>query len=228
MTATRNQVETQGKHAWRQVCCALARERAHAEEAVAWGVAADAVPFCYRWEHVQQVVGLAQHLANAVGADRQVAEAAAWLHDICKVEPNHAERGAQEAVRILAETDFPTHKVPAVVAAIRQHEGLIRPAHAPPLEPVAAAVLWDADKLSKIGVQALAFSLSTHWMARKSLPERREQIEPFVHEVLSETVRSMNTAPAREMAQQRYRAMLQALEMWLEEENECTMVADVW
>lgn len=210
---------------WRDVCRALAQERAQAEALVAWEKFSREPLFQHRWEHVQHVVALALHLAAQTGADPETVEAAAWLHDICKMEPNHAERGAVEAEPILATTDFPSERISAVVAAIRQHEGLFRPEDAPPLEPLAAAVLWDADKLSKIGVQALAFSLSTSRSSGRTLGQRRVRTEPFVQDVLSRTVTSMNTAPARKMAQQRYAAMTAALAAWAQEESESTLPA---
>lgn len=208
---------------WREICQEIAQERAHAEALAAWEGRAERPLFQQRWEHVQHVVGLALHLATATGADATTVEAAAWLHDIRKLEPEHAERGAEEAEQILAATDFPPDSIPAVVTAIRQHEGLYRPEGAPPLQPLAAAILWDADKLSKIGIQALAFSLSSSRTSGRTLAQRRAYVEPFVHDVLRRTASSMNTAPAREMARQRYAAMTAALDAWAQEEVESAL-----
>jgi uncharacterized protein len=209
---------------WRAACRALAEDRATAEARAAWHHAP--IPFNHRWEHVQEVVSLALWLAVNTGADPSAVEAAAWLHDICKMQPQHAWAGAAEAEHVLADLDFPPAKIPIVVAAIRQHEGLYRPAGSEPLQPLEASVLWDADKLSKIGVQALAFSLSAPYTAGKTLAERRTYIEQFVRTVLAKTVRSMHTEPARCMAQMRYRAMVAALEAWAQEEEvQCVLYA---
>ncbi|MEZ4633449.1 MAG: HD domain-containing protein [Caldilineaceae bacterium] len=212
---------------WRSKAQALARRRAEREAMQKWRVDdAAQIPFSYRWEHVQAVVGLAIHLAEQLDADCEVMEAAAWLHDICKMEPQHALVGAAEASVVLADTDFPPHKIAAVVDAIRQHEGMTRPEDAPPLTPIEAAILWDADKLSKLGVQTIVYSMSAPYGNGKSLPQRRADFKRFAERTLSRTVDSMNTPPAREIAQRRYAEMMQALAMWAVEESEQTIAED--
>jgi uncharacterized protein len=204
---------------WRTVCRQAAVEQAIQEARAAWKLTDDQpLPFDHRWEHVQAVVHLALKLAKEVGADAEIIEAAAWLHDICKGQRAHATLGAAAAERILAETDFPAAKIAVVAAAIRQHEGLFRPPEAAPLEPLEAAVLWDADKLSKIGVQALAYLLSAHYMAGRTLADRRRNCLDYLEGTLSRTVRSMNTAPARHWATARYQQMASMLAIWGDEE----------
>ena len=107
-------------------------------------------------------MSLCETLGNQLGADMEVVAAAAWLHDIVKrhsAEPPEvpdAELAAVEAYRVLQSTDFPPDKIDAVCLAIRVHEGLIRDR---PVQPLEAAVLWDADKLSKLGATYLVHSL---------------------------------------------------------------------
>ena len=111
------------------------------------------IPFNYRWEHVQAVVRLAVRLAELTDADREVVEAAAWLHDVAKGRSkDHGKDGATAARRILSETDFPPGKIDKVADAIVKHRGLWV---TEPVEPLEAAVLWDADKLSKLGATAV-------------------------------------------------------------------------
>jgi uncharacterized protein len=204
---------------WRSVCRQYAEEQGLKEARKAWKLDADQpVPFNHRWEHVQEVVKLALGLAGALDADLEIVEAAAWLHDISKDQPKHALVGAVEAQHILATTDFPAAKIVPVASVIRQHEGLFRPAEAAPLEPVEAAILWDADKLSKLGVQALAFLLSAEYLAGLTLAERRLNCEKYVLNTLSRTVASMNTSLAQQAATQRYRHMRAMLDTWAEEE----------
>ncbi len=210
-----------GRAPWQAACRELALARAQAEARALWEPAPGApVPFEHRWEHVQQVVALALRLAETLGADAEVVEAAAWLHDICKLEPEHARAGAAEAETFLPTTGFPAAKIAAVVDAIARHEGFYRPAGAPPIEPLEAAVLWDADKLSKLGVQSLALTLSTPYVQGKTLLERRHYVTRFAHEVLARTVESMNTEPGRTLARRRYDDMLHALDAWAREEQE--------
>ena len=55
--------------------------------------------FNYRWEHVTTVVTLSLKLADLVGADREIVEAAAWLHDVTKPDgKKHARIGAAFAL----------------------------------------------------------------------------------------------------------------------------------
>jgi uncharacterized protein len=205
---------------WRQVCREQAQKQAISEARKAWKVSSNkSIPFSHRWEHVQAVVRMALWLAQQTGADAEVVEAAAWLHDIRKGTPAHGISGAREARRILLRTDFPPAKLPAVADAISRHVGLYRPPAAPPLAPVETAVLWDADKLTKLGVQALAYSLSMSFMRGLTLPQRRSNMLEFTQSVLVRTVQSMNTPPARQEAAQRYAAMLQVLEAWCREEE---------
>lgn len=200
--------------AWRAACKRVARDAAEMEARGQWHLAdGEAIPFNYRWEHVQHVVGLACWLAAETGADTEIVEAAAWLHDVRKTEPKHALRGAEAAVEILAATDFPPAKIAEVADAIRQHEGLYRD-DPDALTPLEAAVLWDADKLSKIGVQALVYALSTRYVMGRTLDERRAKNQRFLDDVLVRTVASMNTAPARQLAEDRLRQNQIIMDLW--------------
>jgi len=101
-------------------------------------------------------------MGQQLGADIDVLEAAAWLHDIVKshsTQPSQvpdATLAAEEARNILFGTDFPKSKIDAVYQAIIVHEGLFRDR---PLEQLESAILWDADKLSKLGAIYLVHDL---------------------------------------------------------------------
>jgi len=189
--------------AWRKDCRDLARARSAAEDGE--GAGQDGGLLAYRWEHVRQVVGLALRIGSRT-----------WLHDIGKGQPNHAAVGAAEARNFLATTDFPPEKIETVVAAIAQHEGLTRPVGAPPLEPLEAAVLWDADKVSKLGVSALALALGSANVKGNTLAARYHYTADFANRVLARTVQSMNTAPGRALAERRHADML---ELWDKESH---------
>lgn len=220
MSATEN-----ARAPWRAACRALAQARARAEDEA---TDASGLPsLAYRWEHVQAVVGLSLRLAPQVGADDAIVEAAAWLHDINKGQRDHAAAAAAEARTFLPNTDFPPARISAVVAAIAQHEGLTRLPGAAPLEPLEAAVLWDADKLSKLGVSAIALALGAPHVHGQTLAERRLYVNDFARGVLAQSVTSMNTAPARAMAQRRYAAMLAALDAWASDQAEAQFY-DLW
>lgn len=158
--------------------------------------------FNYRWEHVTAVVTLALKLAELTGADAEVVEAAAWLHDIRKeAGAKHPQEGAEVAHEILPTTDFPKKKIGHVAKAIRSHMGLWR---RKPLKDLESQVLWDADKLAKIGLTSV-FHLMPLMMMRGNGRTTQELIANARsnNKWLPKTVASMHTAPAQTAAQKR-------------------------
>jgi uncharacterized protein len=217
MTALPNQERQE----WRAACRQLAQKRAHEEALRLWEIPDTVVvPFEYRWEHVKEVVALALQLCQTTAADAEIVEAAAWLHDIRKMEKKHAIVGAAEAGPFLAGTDFPPEKIAGVVDAIAKHEGFLRPPGAPPLEPVEAAVLWDADKLTKLGVAALLFSFASPYVKGEDVSTRYDYVADFTREVLHQTVTSMNTVAGRAMAEKRLLTTTAFLDAWAAERND--------
>jgi uncharacterized protein len=163
----------------------------------------DTFQYNYRWEHVQAVVRLAVRLAALTGADAEIVEAAAWLHDVAKAEDaDHGREGARAARRILAETDFSPAKIAAVTHAITEHVGLWRKT---PVEPLEAAILWDADKLSKLGATAVLHFTSNLVDAGRGSTEDLLDALP-AEDWQPRTVESLHTAPARAAGQQRLSA----------------------
>ncbi len=166
------------------------------------------VSFNYRWEHVTTVVTLALRLAELTGADAEVVEAAAWLHDVCKFShgQRHPQAGAADARAFLPTTDFPPDKIEAVAQAIADHMGLWRDE---PLTVLEAQVLWDADKLAKIGLTAV-FHWAGGWLAGKEMRTLDALIARGRDaDWQAKTVASMHTAPARRAAAARLAAYRQ-------------------
>ncbi|MFN8475112.1 MAG: HD domain-containing protein [Anaerolineae bacterium] len=190
---------TEARVAWRETVRAAAYHAAIAE-----GAERGEGPFNYRWEHVRAVVRLAGWLARELDADADVVEAAAWLHDVCKAQPQHALAGAREARRLLAETDFPQERIDRVADAIEKHAGLFRET---PVEPLEAAVLWDADKLSKLGATAFLHWLAVGYLSSNSTEALMAENEEWLREVQPRMAASMNTGPARAEARRRLSAM---------------------
>lgn len=153
--------------------------------------------FVYRWEHVKAVVTQARKLARLTGADEDIVVAAAWLHDVKKYEDgrHHAELGAKFAQKFLSNTNFPPEKIAAVSYAISVHAGLWRDK---PLKNLEAQVLWDADKLTKVGLTAIF-----HWVpGNVARADKRFTTENFVkggheNDWQDKTVASFHTEPAR-------------------------------
>ena len=197
---------------WGREVIAIVTENTIRDSLALWRQPEDKVPhFNYRLEHVKVVVRLAEYLAEKLGADREVVRAAAWLHDLAKdmakiylERDEHGREGAAEARRILAGTDFPPEKVDAVCEAIEKHVGLYKEVLVEPLE---AAIIWDADKLAKLGATAIVHylplrpalsSLEGELTTARILAEGEEWLA-----MGQRMVDSMNTAFAGEMAQER-------------------------
>ena len=196
---------------WRQACERALRERTEADAIQAWGFARETAEgpravFDYRYEHTLAVVRAARWLCPRCGADLDVVECAAWLHDVAKRlkqqkgRDTHAADASAAVAAILADTDFPPGKIPQVRQAIERHVGLRLSA---PLQPLEAAALWDADKLSKIGAASLVhFACVAGAFRPVTTAEilRRGQAWLSLAEGIAA---SMNTGPAREEAARR-------------------------
>ena len=204
-------IESSERPNWRRAVQEVMREATEQEILNRYG-SLD-VSFNYRWEHVTTVVSLAKKLAQLTGADCEVVEAAAWLHDIRKETKHlHAIEGAEFAREFLKQTNYPPEKIEVVAQAIEVHMGLWRDE---PLTNLEAMVLWDADKLAKIGLTAVF-----HWtggsLAGSEIRDVRALIEESRQADWQEkTVASMHSEPAKRAAHNRlahYRWLWQALE----------------
>ncbi len=109
--------------------------------------------FNYRAEHTELVLSIGMQLGRKLEADMDIIRAAILLHDIGrnKVEKGHAKVGAQLASEILKKCDFPLEKIDAVTYAIGIHAGWDESIP----ETLEARILWDADKLSKLGASVI-------------------------------------------------------------------------
>jgi len=161
------------------------------------------------WDHVLRVRYLAVSLADAEGADHDICEAAALLHDIGRGKPGepssgHAAVSAQRAEPILERVGCPDAKAPAILDAIAQHsfhEG------ATPRE-LEARILQDADRLDALGAVGIARAFMRAGEQGRALSTA---VEHF-HEKLLRLRDQMHTPAARAMADRRHRILLRFLE----------------
>nr|WP_227374809.1 HD domain-containing protein [Haladaptatus halobius] len=110
------------------------------------------------WHHVRRVATLAETLAAEYDADETVLFVAVWLHDIGRGREDrgeiddHAEWGAREAKRILADFDPARETVEAVQHCVRAHRfsNDVEP------ETLEARLLSDADNLDALGAVGIA------------------------------------------------------------------------
>ncbi|HII71902.1 TPA: HD domain-containing protein [Candidatus Woesearchaeota archaeon] len=113
---------------------------------------------CHDWDHTERVYQLAKHLAEKEGADMEIVELAAILHDIGREEQDnaggkvcHAEIGAEIAAKILKKHGYDDKKTEKITHCVRCHR--FRGENIPNTKE--AQVIYDADKLDAIGAIGL-------------------------------------------------------------------------
>lgn len=114
---------------------------------------------CHDWDHTERVYNMCVHIGEKEGADMEVLEIAAALHDIardkqtaCKGKICHAEEGVKMAREILAEYNLESEKIENILHCIKTHR--FRGENIP--ETLEAKILFDADKLDAIGAIGIA------------------------------------------------------------------------
>ncbi len=150
---------------WENYLENLLREKTEKEAAALWKLIGGGIPFDYRFEHVIAVVKTGRYLQRFEGGNLKVIVAACYLHDIGKSffvkegkNKHHGFKSAEMAKEILKDIDdFSQQEIENVVEAIRNHVGLFRDNKERCLE---GKILWDADKLTKVGALSLAHSLA--------------------------------------------------------------------
>lgn len=116
-------------------------------------------PRSHDWQHSLRVHKLCLRIGPCEGADMVVLEAAAYLHDIGRVSPDHtghddchATRGARMAERLLDPLPLAPECKDNIVHCVRAH----RYRSDCPARTIEARVLFDADKLDAIGAIGIA------------------------------------------------------------------------
>ncbi len=165
--------------------------------------------FNYRYSHVSQVVAVATDLAKAAGADMDIITTAAWLHDFAKPGmgevPGHGETSAKDAREILLKEGIDPDTVERICDTIRKHVGLTLDS---PLEPMEAQILWEADKLVKLGVTVFAHMIVYMQQAKPgfSLSSLADELRDYL-DLAGRIAASMNTKRAQELARIRLDAV---------------------
>lgn len=159
-----------------------------------------------RLEHIQQVERDALRLAREIPADEDILLAAVWIHDRHRPAyegDEHAADSARWARTNLAALGFPAEKVQAVAYAIEHHVDL---PGAIPESALEARLLWDTDKLAKIGPLNIVAYLCSH----PAFPDQRITYERLALLGLEKLERSRRLAEslyfelARSIARERY------------------------
>ena len=170
----------------------------------------------YRFNHIQNVVGLGAEIAREEGANADVTRVAALFHDIAKLEVDqdvHAEEGARIAREYLTtQCDYPQSFVDQVCSAVENHSYQGDPTDL----PLETQCLIEADILDKVGANGAALMLlrmgyeaRTHMDAAEMIGRVLERGEDARNRVQSQT--------ARDIAHRRIKRVRWFRE-WLEEE----------
>src|SRR3990170_8130986 len=135
------------------------------DQARSWYDALDPV---HGFDHVLRVLDLALRLGREVGADLEILQAAALLHDASGAAPSaspsapnnggrasHEHASAEFARQILTEEAWPEERIAAVEHCIRAH----RYRGSEQASSLEAQVLFDADKLDVLGAFGVARTL---------------------------------------------------------------------
>ncbi len=106
----------------------------------------------FRWRHTLRVLSTAREIGLTEGANMEVLEIAALLHDVAKLDPrsdeiHHAVLGSQIAEEFLHKLNIPEQQLGMIVEAIRFHS-LDTNQDDLGLETL---VLKDADRLDEVG-----------------------------------------------------------------------------
>ncbi len=170
----------------------------------------------YRFNHIRNVVALAEEIARKEGADVDVTRVAALFHDVAKLETDqelHAEAGARVAREYLSSRgEFPDSFVTQVSRAIENHS------YGGDLDDLSLETrcLVEADLLDKIGANGTALMLLRMGYEARTHMETDE----IVDRVLERGVDAANRVEsdtAESIAHQRLKRVRWFRE-WLEDE----------
>jgi len=151
--------------------------------------------------HIISVVKYAGQLAKERGADEEIVEISAWLHDIGRVlgDPeNHHISGGEYAEKFLLKYGYPIEKIERVKHCILAHRGSKNIAR----ETIEAECLADADALSHFDN---IFSLFNLALVKKKL--NVNDSKKFVREKLERSWNKL-TPKSKEIIKSKYEAAM--------------------
>ncbi len=118
--------------------------------------------FNFRLEHIRQVERDAIHLMSTERGDEEIVMAAVWIHD--RFQPQfdgaqHADKAGRWTRANLVQLGFPTYKVESVARAVELHT---RRSMDIPQDLREAQMMWDADRLARLGPMNLISYMMCH------------------------------------------------------------------
>lgn len=170
----------------------------------------------YRFNHILNVVDLAEEIARREGANVDVTRVAALFHDIAKLDADqdvHADEGARVAREYLeAHADYPHSFVNEVCKAVREHsyQGDISKL------PLETQCLIEADLLDKVGANGTSLMLLRMGYEARTHMDAAEMVNR-VYERGKDAAERVESDTAVGIAHQRLKRVRWFRE-WLEEE----------
>ena len=170
----------------------------------------------YRYNHILNVVDLAEHIAEREGANVDVVKIAALFHDIAKLEADqdvHAEEGARVAREYLStHGDFAQSFVEQVCQVIAEHS------YQGPLADVSLETrcLIEADIIDKVGANGTALMLLRMGYEARTHMDAAEMVQRVL-ERGKDASRRVDSDTAESLVHQRL-TRVKWFQEWLEEE----------
>ncbi len=154
---------------------------------------------------------------------------AAYLHNISTVEygfHNHHLKSAEMAVEFLGELGMPAERIEKVEQAILTHTQAVA-AQGRESFPLEGRVLYDADKLGRLSGLAVVTSLiefGARYSNRDVNAEILAAVLRHIEERFVDLYQSLHTAPARDMAKEKFGNALAFLDGVIEHLSDSTPV----
>ncbi len=164
---------------------------------ILWEVVKNKPGAAHGLDHVERVYRLALEIGKKEGADVEVIEISAILHDIERDKNNHAVESARYAKKILLRMSYPEEIIERVVHCIESHSfsSGIKP------RTLEAKVLSDADKLDAMGATGIARAFMFAGETGRDIQASLEHFETKLLRLQS----MLYTETARKMGRERHR-----------------------
>lgn len=166
---------------------------------------------------------------TSASIDMEALIIAGYLHDISTSTHgyhDHHLQSAEMAVEFLRELNLPEERIEKVKQAILTHTTVFS-AEQREDAPIEGRLLYDADKIGRLSGLAVVTSLiefGARYPNRAVTGEVLAAILRHIEERFVELYQSLNTAPAREMAQEKFGSTLAFLDGVIEHLSDATPI----
>lgn len=150
--------------------------------------------------HIIPVVNYAKKLAQALNADSEIVEIAAWLHDIGRIRfgiENHELTGQPEAEQILQKYDYPLETIGIIKYCIETHRAL---GDRLP-QTIIAKIIANADVMAHFDILPLFF----YWEAKE--PSFAKVYRMVDEKIEHDWTAKLTLPTAKTMMEEKYKAI---------------------